>query len=221
MALAFKTDITRVATFMYGRDNTNTTHPASGVTMSHHGASHHSNKPEAIESFARINAYFVMMYSYLLEKLRSTPDGDGNLLDHSVVLIGSSMANANGTRPCSRADARGWRHVRTDKREAATSVRRQHASFESLVGIVSGPVSDGYLRGIAPSPSLCSVTVGAVVDCAYQFQWRRFPANQSFRSATMGSVAAARRRRYVTRQQRHERPARRQSKKVIGSVAVT
>jgi hypothetical protein len=54
MALAFKTEITRVATFMYGRDNTNTTHPGSGVTLSHHGASHHSNKPEAIETFARI-----------------------------------------------------------------------------------------------------------------------------------------------------------------------
>jgi hypothetical protein len=95
MALAFKTEITRVATFMYGRDNTNTTHPASGVTLSHHGASHHSNKPEAIETFARINAYFVSLYSYLLEKLRTTPDGDGNLLDHSVILLGSSMANAN------------------------------------------------------------------------------------------------------------------------------
>lgn len=95
MALAFKTEITRVATFMYGRDNTNTTHPASGITVSHHGASHHSNKPEAIDTFARINAYFVQLYSYLLEKLRSTPDGDGNLLDHSVILVGSSMANAN------------------------------------------------------------------------------------------------------------------------------
>jgi hypothetical protein len=93
--LALKTEITRVATFMYGRDNTNTTHPASGVTLSHHGASHHSNRPEAIDTFARINAYFVNMYAYLLEKMRSTPDGDGTLLDNSMVLLGSSMANAN------------------------------------------------------------------------------------------------------------------------------
>ena len=95
MALALKTDITRVATFMYGRDNTNTTHPVSGVTLSHHGASHHGNKAEGLEAFAKINTYFVQLYAYLLDKLRSTPDGDGTLLDHSVVVLGSSMANAN------------------------------------------------------------------------------------------------------------------------------
>jgi len=95
MALALKTDVTRVATFMYGRDNTNTTHPVSGVTVSHHGASHHGNKPEGFESFAKINTYFIQLYAYLLDKLRSTPDGDGTLLDHSVVVLGSSMANAN------------------------------------------------------------------------------------------------------------------------------
>jgi hypothetical protein len=95
MALAFKTDVTRVASFMYGRDNTNTTHPASGVTLSHHGASHHSNKPEGYESFSKINIYFMQLYAHLLEKLRSTPDGDGNLLDHSMILLGSTMSNPN------------------------------------------------------------------------------------------------------------------------------
>jgi uncharacterized protein DUF1552 len=95
IALALKTDMTRVATFMYGRDNTNTTHPVSGVTLSHHGASHHGNKAEGLEAFAKINTYFMQLYAYLLDKLRSTPDGDGTLLDHSVVVLGSSMANAN------------------------------------------------------------------------------------------------------------------------------
>jgi hypothetical protein len=95
MALAFKTEMTRVSTFMYGRDNTNTTHPASGATVSHHGASHHGNKPEGYETFARINTYFTLVYGYLLDKLRSTPDGDGTLLDHSMIVLGSSMANAN------------------------------------------------------------------------------------------------------------------------------
>jgi hypothetical protein len=93
--LAYKTEITRVGTFMYGRDNTNTTHPASGVTVSHHGASHHSNRPEGIETFTKLNTYFTMVFAYLLEKMKATPDGDGNLLDHSMVLLGSSMANAN------------------------------------------------------------------------------------------------------------------------------
>jgi hypothetical protein len=95
MALALKTEITRVATFMYGRDNTNTTHPASGVTASHHGASHHGNKPEGYEAFAKINVYFLQLYAHLLDRLRSTPEGDGTLLDHSMIVLGSSMANPN------------------------------------------------------------------------------------------------------------------------------
>jgi len=95
MALAFKTDVTRVASFMYGRDNTNTTHPTSGVTLSHHGASHHGNKPEGFEAFTKINIYFVKLFAHLMENLKNTPDGDGNLLDHSMLLIGSTMSNPN------------------------------------------------------------------------------------------------------------------------------
>jgi len=94
-ALAYKADITRVSTFMYARDNSNHTYPDSGVTVSFHGASHHGNKPDAIDTFARINRYHIQLFAYFLEKLRSTPDGDGTLLDHSMVLLGSSMSNAN------------------------------------------------------------------------------------------------------------------------------
>jgi len=94
-ALAYKADITRVSTFMYARDNSNHTYPASGVNVSFHGASHHGNKPAAIETFAQINKYHMQLFGYFLGKLRSTPDGDGTLLDHSIVLLGSSMSNAN------------------------------------------------------------------------------------------------------------------------------
>jgi|SRR5579871_6013261 len=94
-ALAYKADITRVSTFMYARDNSNHTYPASGVNVSFHGASHHGNKPAAIETFATINKYHMQLFAYFLDKLRSTPDGDGTLLDHSTVLLGSSMSNAN------------------------------------------------------------------------------------------------------------------------------
>jgi hypothetical protein len=80
---------------MFGRDNTNTTHPASGVTLSHHGASHHGNKPEGFEAFSKINIYFMKLFAHLLQSLRSTPDGDGNLLDHSVLVLGSTMSNPN------------------------------------------------------------------------------------------------------------------------------
>jgi len=94
-ALAYKADITRVSTFMYARDNSNHTYPDSGVNVSFHGASHHGNKPAAIDTFAKINTYHMKLFAYFLEKLRSTPDGDGNLLDHSLILLGSSMSNAN------------------------------------------------------------------------------------------------------------------------------
>jgi hypothetical protein len=94
-ALAYKADITRVSTFMYARDNSNHTYPASGVNVSFHGASHHGNKPAAIDTFAAINKYHMQLFAYFLDKLRSTPDGDGNLLDHSTILLGSSMSNAN------------------------------------------------------------------------------------------------------------------------------
>jgi hypothetical protein len=93
--LAFKAEITRVSTFMYSRDNSNRTFPASGATVPFHGASHHSNRPEAIATYARINAYHISLLGHFLQRLRSTPDGDGTLLDHSLVVLGSTMSNGN------------------------------------------------------------------------------------------------------------------------------
>jgi hypothetical protein len=93
--LAFKAEITRVSTLMYARDNGNRTYPASGVVAPFHGASHHSDRPEGIAAYARINAYHVSLLGYFLEKLRSTPDGDGTLLDHSLVVLGSTMSDGN------------------------------------------------------------------------------------------------------------------------------
>jgi len=80
---------------MYARDTSGATYPGSGVRDGFHTASHHSNARARLDTFARINRYHVQMLAYFLEKLRATPDGDGNLLDHSVVLYGSSMSNGN------------------------------------------------------------------------------------------------------------------------------
>jgi hypothetical protein len=93
--LAWRAEITRISTLMYARDTSGATYPASGVRDGFHTASHHSNVRANMDKFALINGYHVKMLAYLLEKLRSTPDGDGNLLDHSVVLYGSSMSNGN------------------------------------------------------------------------------------------------------------------------------
>jgi hypothetical protein len=94
-ALAFKAEITRVSTFMYARDNSNRLFPASGVTVPFHSASHHSDRPSGIETYAKINRYHVQLLGYFLNRLQSTPDGDGTLLDHSLIVLGSTMSNGN------------------------------------------------------------------------------------------------------------------------------
>jgi hypothetical protein len=93
--LAYQAEITRISTMMYARDTSGAVYPASGVRDGFHTASHHSNARPRMDTFAQINRYHVQMLGYFLEKLKSTPDGDGNLLDHSVVLYGSSMSNGN------------------------------------------------------------------------------------------------------------------------------
>jgi hypothetical protein len=94
-ALAFQSDVTRVATLLGARDLTNRNYPASGTNTGFHGGSHHAENPQKIADYARINRYHVQMLAYFLNKLKSTPDSDGNLLDHSVVLYGSNMGNSN------------------------------------------------------------------------------------------------------------------------------
>jgi hypothetical protein len=96
LALAFKADITRVGTLMFARDLTGRTYPASEVpTLSFHGGSHHGEDPRRIGDYAKLNQYHVKMLAYFIDNLSKTPDGDGTLLDHSLVLYGSNMGNSN------------------------------------------------------------------------------------------------------------------------------
>jgi hypothetical protein len=95
LTLAFQGDITRVSTLLYARDLTGRVYPESGTNISFHGGSHHAEDPKRIEEYAKLNRYHVKMLAYFVEKLRNTPDGDGTLLDHSVVLYGSNMGNSN------------------------------------------------------------------------------------------------------------------------------
>ena len=83
-ALAFMADVTRVSAFKMGRDVSSRVYPESGVKTPFHALSHHGENPEKIAEFARLNRYHVSKVAYFLEKLRSTPDGDGNLLDHAA-----------------------------------------------------------------------------------------------------------------------------------------
>ena len=94
-ALAYQADITRVSTFMLARDLSQRTFPQIGVPEPHHATSHHGNNPATIAKLAKINNYHVTLLAYFIAKLKATPDGDGSLLDHSMILYGSSMSNPN------------------------------------------------------------------------------------------------------------------------------
>jgi hypothetical protein len=91
--LALQGDVTRVITFQLARETSTRTYPQIGVPDPHHPLSHHSNDPAKLEKLAKINQYHVSLFAYYLDKLKSTPDGDGNLLDHSLVMLGSGMGN--------------------------------------------------------------------------------------------------------------------------------
>jgi hypothetical protein len=93
--LAWQAEITRVSTFLMCKELSGTTYPKSGVRDAFHTLSHHSNVKENIERFAVLNTYHVGLFAYFLEKLRATPDGDGTLLDHSLILYGSGMSDGN------------------------------------------------------------------------------------------------------------------------------
>jgi hypothetical protein len=95
IALAFQSDVTRVATVLGARDLTNRNYPASGTNTGFHAGSHHAESPQKIADYARINRYHVQMLGYFLQKLKAMPDGDGTLLDHSLILYGTNMGNSN------------------------------------------------------------------------------------------------------------------------------
>jgi hypothetical protein len=95
LTLALQTDMTRVSTFMLGKEVSVRAYPEIGVPDSHHPVSHHQNDPEKLAKLAKVNTFHVQQFAYFLEKLRSTPDGDGSLLDHAMILYGSGISDSN------------------------------------------------------------------------------------------------------------------------------
>ena len=94
-ALAFQGDITRVTTFMYGGEQRARMYPEIGLNESHHAMSHHGDNPESMAKYAKLCTWHVELFAYLADKLKNTPDGDGSLLDHSLLMIGGGMSNGN------------------------------------------------------------------------------------------------------------------------------
>ena len=93
--LAFQGDITRVTTFMYGAEQRARMYPEIGLNESHHSMSHHGDSPESLAKYARLCTWHVELFAYLVDKMRNTKDGDGTLLDHSLMMIGGGMSNGN------------------------------------------------------------------------------------------------------------------------------
>jgi hypothetical protein len=95
LTMAYQSDLTRVFTFMSDRELSQRTYPQIGVSEQHHTVSHHGNDPGNIAKVVKINTYHVELFTKFLDKLRATPDGDGSLYDHSLIVYGGGMGNPN------------------------------------------------------------------------------------------------------------------------------
>jgi hypothetical protein len=113
LLLAYQSDSTRVASMIIAREVSNRSYPQIGVPDQHHPVSHHRNDPELIEKKSKIDAYHVSLVAYLAEKMAATPDGDGSLLDNSLLLHGGGMGDGNLHRhsdlPCALVGRLGGR----------------------------------------------------------------------------------------------------------------
>jgi hypothetical protein len=152
--LAYQGDVTRVITFMIGREFSGRTYPEIGVPDAHHPISHHQRDPLRMEKCARINHYHVSLFTEFVEKLKATPDGDGSLLDHVAIVYGAGMSEGNGHVPLNLpilvvggANGRiaGGRHV---KFAGGTPLANFHLSMLDRFGVridqhgnSTGPVS--------------------------------------------------------------------------------
>ena len=151
-ALAYETDLTRVVTFMMGREITGRTYAEIGVPDAHHPISHHQRDPAKLAKLTKINQFHVQLFSDFLARLAATPDGDGTLLDHSMIIYGAGMADSNAhasqNLPILLAGGgagTGGRHVRYS---ADTPLANLHLSLLDRLGV---PVEAlGHANGRLP-----------------------------------------------------------------------
>ena len=139
--LAFQADITRVVAFQLTREQCNRTYPEIGVPDPHHPTSHHGNDPEKLAKIAKINTFHVSLFSDFLQRMKTTPDGAGSLLDHTIYVYGSGMGNSSihdhENLPILVAGGagtgmKGGRHIRFEK---GTSLANLHLTLLDRVGV--------------------------------------------------------------------------------------
>jgi hypothetical protein len=150
--LAYQADLTRVVTFMLGREFSGVTFPQIGVTDAHHPITHHQQEPEKIVKVAKINAYQVTKFAYLLDRLQATPDGDGTLLDHVTLMYGTGMGDCNAHDPRSiplllagggAGHLKGGRHIRYPKE---TPLANLHLTLLDKFGMKLDRIGDSTGR---------------------------------------------------------------------------
>lgn len=150
--LAFRGDITRVVTFQLAREASTRTYPEIGVPEPHHPVTHHGGNPEKLAKVAKINQYHVSLFAEFLEKLRATPEGDGNLLDHSLYLYGSGMgdpdAHDHKNLPIvvaggAAGNLQGNRHL---KMKEGTPLANLHVTLLNKVGVPMETFADSNGR---------------------------------------------------------------------------
>ena len=158
--LAYQLDLTRVITIMLGREFSGMTYPQIGVPDAHHPVTHHALEPEKIAKVAKINAYHVQLFAYLLDRLRATPDGDGTLLDHITLMYGTGLSDCNAHSVTNvpvvlTGGGAGWlkggRHIRYNSLPLAnlhlTLLDRFGVHWDRL-GDSTGRVDDRQLGGL-------------------------------------------------------------------------
>jgi Protein of unknown function (DUF1552) len=150
--LAYQADLTRVITFMLGREFSGVTYPQIGVPDAHHPVTHHQQEPEKIVKVAKINAYQVTKFAYLLDRLSATPDGDGTLLDHITLLYGTGMGDCNAHDPRNiplllagggAGQLKGGRHIRYPKE---TPLANLHLTLLDKFGVRLDRIGDSTGR---------------------------------------------------------------------------
>ena len=136
LAIAFQTGATRVSTFMLGREGSTRAYREIGISDAHHPLTHHGGKVELMEKVARINTYHVEQLAYFLAKLKSTPDGDGTLLDHSQIVYGSGLSDGNqhqhNNLPVLLAGKSGGQHITYP---AETPMNNLHLALLDRMGV--------------------------------------------------------------------------------------
>jgi hypothetical protein len=156
LALAFQTDSTRLATFMLAHDGSNRSYPFIGVSDGHHELSHHENKQEKKEKISRINLFHTTQFAWFLAKLKSMKEGNGTVLDHSMIVYGSGIGDGNRHNhddlPVLLAGSGGGalqpgRHLKLDRKVPMTNL---YLAMLDRMGVKAEKLGDstGRLEGV-------------------------------------------------------------------------